>query len=180
MIAQFQYVLSNVPQKGTILDVGCGYGVLSNLISISYPNVHVIGIDTDANRIAVAQSTIGSRKNIQFKLADASTLDAYGTVDAVIFFDVLHHIPCNLQQNSINKALSSLKPNGTIIIKEINTYPKWQYLVNLFHDKALNGGPLCYRSNDEWKKLLQKENIMCQTMEYGLIYPHVLLYGNKK
>ncbi|MGH9157488.1 MAG: hypothetical protein ACRD1K_17010, partial [Acidimicrobiales bacterium] len=49
----FPAVAAEVPATGSVLEVGCGHGLLSTYLALGGPGRLVTGIDPDAGRIAV-------------------------------------------------------------------------------------------------------------------------------
>ena len=64
-LCPFQKIESLLPEEGVIIDVGCGYGLLSNLVALKSDKRNVIGIDSAEKRILIAQKTVNGRKNIE-------------------------------------------------------------------------------------------------------------------
>src|SRR5205823_2915110 len=85
-----------LPEQGTIVDLGCGYGLLAHQLAILGPKRHVIGIDADAQRIRVARDTVGSTSSIEFLCADATGLEL-PPATGIVMVDFLHHIPLQVQ-----------------------------------------------------------------------------------
>jgi SAM-dependent methyltransferase len=79
------------PGLRRIVEIGCGDGVFSNVLSLLFPDIEIIGIDTDRDKIAYARSTIGYRRNVKFICANAT---------------VLSEIPCD--RIVYNRCLSNL------------------------------------------------------------------------
>ena len=74
---------------GTIVDLGCGHGVLANYLALRSPGRRVLGFDLDEHRVAVAQS-IGL-PNAEFHCQDL--FEAEPTrCDVMVVADVLHHL----------------------------------------------------------------------------------------
>src|SRR3989344_3547087 len=75
---------SLLPREGTIIDIGCGEGILDNLLALRAPNRRVIGFDLNARRVRVAESIKKKRgiPNVEFFVADALTHD-WGGATAV-------------------------------------------------------------------------------------------------
>jgi 2-polyprenyl-6-hydroxyphenyl methylase/3-demethylubiquinone-9 3-methyltransferase len=123
------YQLENyVPKEGKILDIGCGHGLLSNLLAINSPQREVLGIDIDAKKIDLARQTIGKRGNIQFEVGDANCLPA-GSFHAVTIADVMYLIPPNTQRAILTNIASALKPNGVLVWKSQSHHPQWKYAI---------------------------------------------------
>ncbi len=101
-----------IPANATILDVGCGNGVISrHLGQFGYK---VLGIDVSDKTIAVARSK-NTLPNVQFEVISAEDLIAQGQqYDAVICSEVLEHLhqPGLLLQT----IYQSLRDNGTLIV----------------------------------------------------------------
>ena len=55
-----------LPEKGRILDIGCGYGFMSYMLQFSAPEREIIGYDYDEEKIAVANHCFSRNENIQF------------------------------------------------------------------------------------------------------------------
>lgn len=117
-----------VPKEGIILDIGCGHGVLSNLLAITSPQRQVLGIDIDAKKIAVAQRTIGNRRNIQFEVGDATFLPSR-SYHAVTIADVMYLIPPDTQRAILTSIASALEPNGVLVWKTHSHQPHWKYAI---------------------------------------------------
>jgi SAM-dependent methyltransferase len=77
-----RYLADVLPPAATVLDVGCGDGLVAQLVNQTRPDVLFTGIDV----------LIRPQTHIPVKQFDGSTMpyeDA--TFDAVMFVDVLHH-----------------------------------------------------------------------------------------
>ena len=141
-----------LPKRGVILDIGCGYGLLSNYLVLHFPARQVIGIDLDQRRIEIASKTVGERENIGFTLKDARGCDLLPCSGAVMV-DFLHHLKPTEQQLTLENIFSSLEKDGTLLIAEIDPTAeplRTSYWVDLF----LNREKSHFRKPDDWKILL--------------------------
>ena len=93
----------------TILDVGCGNGMLCAFLHDG--TKALVGIDPDQHCILAAQRLVGS--NAAFHCADFLTHDFDGTFDSVIFVASLHHMD---MEQAIRKAKRLLNPGGRLLI----------------------------------------------------------------
>lgn len=103
-----------LPNHGKIVDLGCGQGIIAKYIAQN-KNRTVIGVDLNAKRLEKSKLA-----NLRFELADIRDYNLKGA-DAVILSDVLHHISFTDQDWVLENIKKSLKRQGLLIIKEIDT-----------------------------------------------------------
>jgi 2-polyprenyl-3-methyl-5-hydroxy-6-metoxy-1,4-benzoquinol methylase len=96
----------------SILDVGCGNGVISR--HLGKQGFKVLGIDVSAQTIEKARA-LNTAPNVQFEVLSAEQLVAQGqTFDVVICSEVLEHLS---QPAALLKVLhQSIKPEGILIV----------------------------------------------------------------
>lgn len=117
-----------VPAIGPVLDIGCGHGLVSNILALTGAQRQVLGIDIDADKIAVASQTIGARQNIQFMVGDATDLPA-GDYHAVTITDVMYLIPPETQRSILVSIAGALRPGGVLVWKSQIRQPRWKYAI---------------------------------------------------
>lgn len=108
-------VFNNVTLNGTVLDVGCGYGIIGILIKKYYPNLQVKMLDINKNAVML------SRENAKKIGVEVDVFDS-NLYDNVNF--KVNHIVTNPpikagKQNLFNVvvgAMDVLEPNGTITL----------------------------------------------------------------
>lgn len=164
MLCPFEKIASFLPVKGTIFDVGCGYGLLANYLSLSSAERKVIGVDFSPCRIRIAKKTVGQRKNIEFLKKDVKDLNLE-LCDGLVVSDFLHHIKPEAARSFFQLIHKRIKPGGKLIIQEVDRFPKWKYFATITIDKLLNPGkPLYYCPAGEWKKRLESAGFRVRTI----------------
>ena len=113
----YQEINSFVPQKARIVDIGCGYGYLSYLLSFVSAERKILGIDFDADKIELANHCISKNERLEFVSADA-TVYPFENADVFILSDVLHYLPQDKQEVVLERCISRLNSNGKIIIRD--------------------------------------------------------------
>lgn len=108
---------SLLPKKGTITDIGCGYGFLPYMLAFMSEDRIVIGTDYDESKIAVANNCFSKTKNISFFAADATECELPKS-DAFVLSDILHYLPMSNQEKLLVKCMNSLNPNGMILLRD--------------------------------------------------------------
>lgn len=99
------------PREGeTILDAGCGTGLLLRRIAACAPSAHLVGVD-----LALAMIRQADSKSSDRMVGDVCRLPlADGSLDAVVMASVLQYLP------SLDRALSEaarvLRPGGRLVI----------------------------------------------------------------
>ncbi len=73
IICPFDRIIEEVPPKGEVLDVGCGYGTFCIILSEKRPKIKITGLDLDKNRVIIARNRI-KNLNIELLNADATNL----------------------------------------------------------------------------------------------------------
>jgi len=106
-----------VPRQGFVLDLGCGYGMVTHWLAYSGPDRRLHGVDYDADKIRVAQRTAPQHERIRFELADLLTWE-YPNCDAVLLLDVLHYWTSDKQDCILAKVRKALRPGGRLILRE--------------------------------------------------------------
>ena len=163
-----------IPQNTSILDVGCGNGLISSLISKKRPDIKIRGIELSVRPKCLIPCTAFDGINIPFE--DSS-------FDVCLFIDVLHHtheipelmkeatrvskrniiIKDHICKNSFDKAVLSLmdwignKPHGI----------KLEYL---------------YLQEKKWKEYFHKcglKNVVWKNQIYLYPFPFNLIFGRK-
>lgn len=82
-----------IPQADSILDVGCGDGLLTVEVARRYPQSSVVGIDLSPKSIEGAEKTrqdLGTG-NVQFRIGDVRG-EAFGSVNGALMLDIIEHI----------------------------------------------------------------------------------------
>jgi 2-polyprenyl-6-hydroxyphenyl methylase/3-demethylubiquinone-9 3-methyltransferase len=107
----------------TVLDVGCGGGILAEAMAAA--GASVTGIDLSDKALAVAQlHRLESGVAVDYQLIAAETLAAQrpGAFDIVTCMEMLEHVP---EPASTVAACATLaKPGGLVVFATINRNPK--------------------------------------------------------
>jgi len=84
-----QFFIDNIEENSTVLDIGCGFGIVSS--KLAEKAREVVAIDISKSAIDLARSKY-QKKNIKYINADATTYDFNQKFDYIVLSNVLEHI----------------------------------------------------------------------------------------
>ena len=138
-ICPFERVLPWIPPSATILDIGCGAGLLLGLLARSVPVMHAVGVDSDAEALRRAERVCSRLSGVPFTFLHTRETREWPSsrFDAVLLVDVLHHVPTSAQDAFLTAALDRVTPGGRFVYKDMAASPLWYGLANRAHDLLL-------------------------------------------
>jgi uncharacterized protein (DUF2062 family)/SAM-dependent methyltransferase len=101
--------------SGTVVDLGCGYGMALGFAAFGDSSRRLVGCDLDAHRIAVARQALGTL-NAELSVADVRRLDL-PPAGLILILDVLQYLPADDQQALLQRCCSALAPQGMLIFR---------------------------------------------------------------
>jgi len=101
--------------SGTVVDLGCGYGMALGFAAFGDSSRRLVGCDLDAHRIAVARQAL-SALNADLSVADVRRLDL-PPAGLILILDVLQYLPADDQQALLQRCCSALVPQGLLIFR---------------------------------------------------------------
>lgn len=182
-IMPLEEIVAVVPTASTILDIGCGYGLLDIYLAEIDSTRIVIGSELNSKRIRIAQRISQDLKNINFLEENLLHPDRIQNIDCILLIDLLHHISYAQQSELLATIYRLLPTEGTLIIKDLDNRPPFKYYWNLIHDKLITGFDQLYFSS----ALNQRKNIEFlgfEVTEYRPInhplYAHYIMVACKR
>lgn len=99
----------------SILELGCGTGNLSLLLSQAFPDAEIRLVDVSQESIDVCRSRIGSRAQFQFETIDFRELRcAASEFDLLVSSIAIHHVPAIDKQTLLSRAFEWLADGGVL------------------------------------------------------------------
>jgi len=122
----FSPLLDRFPCKGAVLDVGCGHGLLINLLSRdpSRRALKICGIDHDSAKIERARRV--ALPGVEFSTRGLDSFQE-ASFDAVSIFDVLYTVRKEVWSEILGGCSRVLRHGGLLIVKEVVDRPRWKY-----------------------------------------------------
>lgn len=157
-------------QGKSVLDVGCGGGILTE--SMAALGAHVKGVDLSVKALNVAQlHLLESRLDVNYEEISAEDLAQRepGKYDALTCMEMLEHVP---DPGSIVSACAKLvKPGGHVFFSTINRNPKAYLLAVIGAEYVLR---LLPRGTHEYAKFLKPSELARHCRANGLTLTSVI------
>ena len=156
---RLEFILINFDKsikKKDVLDIGCGGGLISELLAKK--NGNVTGIDENIYNIKQARehAKIDSIKiNYKNQSLDTFYKKNKKKYDLILCLEVLEHV--NDVKKTLDKISELMKPGGTLILSTINRNLKSLLFAKIFGEYVLNWIPV---GTHQFEKFLKPEEIV--------------------
>ena len=123
-------LLAFADSRWIVGDLGCGTGRLTATLA---QFVHkVIAVDSSRTMLTTAEMRLASRDNVELRRGSLEKLPiAAGELDAAAIVLALHHVA--EPRTVLREAARALKPNGTLIIIDMQTHDQEKYQTEMGH-----------------------------------------------
>lgn len=171
-ILPIKNILSFIPSDASILDLGCGKGLLVNHIQKynSYTGVDLYTVKEY------------SRPKVKFIKRDCTEFvkEKINIFNTFLIIDLIHHIPKDKQVTFLNNIIMNSKSGDLIIIKDINPRGFIFKFWNSFHDLIIANQVINYLDFDKFEKNLTNDiKIVDSFYKRIFLYDHYFLVLKK-
>jgi len=152
-------------KKGNYLEIGCGTGMVLEMVAQDFPQYNVVASELSSSGLACAIARIPSAQFIQM---DARNIPYANEFDIIGIYDVLEHISEDIEV--LANIYKALKPGGILLI----TVPQHQFLWDSADVFA------CHKRRYSSKDLITKLNlsgfeILKSTSFVTILFPLMLI-----
>ena len=123
-------------RKIALLDVACGTGRFLRDVRLTYPAMHLTGIDLSAAYIAEAGRHMGDLRPARWLTANAESIPlADASQDIVTSIFLFHELPPDIRRQVTAEMARVLKPGGLLVFidsLQIGDRPRWDGLLEAF------------------------------------------------
>jgi uncharacterized protein (DUF2062 family)/SAM-dependent methyltransferase len=171
--------------SGTVVDLGCGYGVALSFAAFGDNTRRLVGCDLDAHRIAVARQALGTL-NADLSVGDVRALDL-PSAGLILILDVLQYLTAEEQLALLQRCCSALAPRGMLIFRVHDQERGWLSSITMAFDRLLF---VCGRagvrplmlSAAEYRGALEKAGMQVEERRFRNLLPlaHILFIAKKE
>lgn len=147
----------------TIVDIGCGGGLIS--VPLSRLGAKVTGVDADKQAISVAKNHAKAEKlDIEFINAAAEDLvEQKKKFDVVMALEIIEHV--DNPAMFVELCANLVKPNGIVIFSTLNRTWKSYALGIIAAERILKWVPA---GTHDWKKFIKPSELAAMAKQSGL------------
>ncbi len=190
-----------LPDRGTLLDLGCGQGLLLALLVAArdqfsrgqwpqgWPppplNLALQGIELDPDRTLAAQRALANRARVtQQDIRDA----VFPPCSGAVLLDVLMYLEEHDQLRVLEKVAGALEPGGLLVLREADASADFAFRVTRWCERMLEilrgrlRTRLHYRGAVQWAGLLETLgfSVTAEPMSAGTPFANVLFLCKKR
>ena len=156
---------------GTVLDIGCGYGVQGVWLKTLIPGMKICALDPDRERIRIAKRVLDPEDVVY--VSTAQEFKAYPqTIDTALMLDMIHYISDEDLKKILGDIKSRLTNNGRLILRVTIPSEKkvpWERWLEIIRNRVARNS-IWLRSIDDVSTLLKEtgyKQVLCEATAPG-------------
>lgn len=105
-----------LPKCGRVLDIGCGFGLFSLYYARLHPQLQILGIDRNKERVErarLAAERLGIA-NVRYEVGDVTEYAFPSQFDGAYMLDIVHHVPRNEVHALLERVSDCLSPGSRL------------------------------------------------------------------
>lgn len=181
-ICPFDDILNYLPNNLSLFDIGCGSGSFLSIINEFKSPQKLAGVEISNDLVENARSLFKNKKTPTdiYKYDGTNIPDQLNEYDYVSMIDVFHHIPKRQQSSFMKQLFQKMKPNATLIFKDINQASIFVYF-NKLHDLLLSSEIGNEISIKNATQLLKEAGFKIESAKSKqmIVYPHYTIIAKK-
>jgi SAM-dependent methyltransferase len=160
---------SYVPRSGQILDLACGFGMLTAYLALASRDRRVRGIDISDRRLKTAEFVSKEIPNVTIEYGDVLE-NPFHASDCILLVDALHYFPVATQNRLLQRCHESIKPGGRLLLRDADKDKTGRYVLTKLHETFMTrsgftkGEMLCFRGFLELRNFLEGIGFVVDTL----------------
>ncbi len=168
-----------LPTHGSILDVGCGTGILlQQLINKPPSNIQLHGLDISPDMFDKAKRKFSATPQIKLAIGSALSMPyADDTFDCVVCCHSFHHHSDSFR--SLSEMRRVVKPNGQVIVMDLSLDGFLRNIFSKIENIYGNEGHICRYGKKQINELFRMAQFK-NTMQKYIYYFNLVTIGTKQ
>lgn len=164
------------PERGLIVDLGCGAGLLGHVLVESHADRRVLAVDHDTARIDALRASAQGLA-IEAVHADMAAFEVPACA-GVALVDVLHYLDGATQERVLARAVAALEPGGVLVIRDPDSDEGLRFHLARLHERLATGLGFTqarvgrYRPARAWETLLRVHGLRPEVLPLPLLHPY--------
>jgi 2-polyprenyl-3-methyl-5-hydroxy-6-metoxy-1,4-benzoquinol methylase len=146
-------VLKHTPKGGRVLDVGCGFGHLLDVLHESDPSLELVGADAFPDCVAQTRERVPSARIVKIPEEPLDLAGLGDGFDTCIMAHSLEHMLSPAE--AIRELLRHLRPEGHLVLAVPNPVRPTVFLSNIRQKHYVNPGHVCAWDRSHWINFLE-------------------------
>ena len=170
--------------SGTVIDLGCGYGMALCLTAFGGSGRRLVGCDLNAHRVAVARQALSSL-NAEVSVGDVRYF-GLPSAGLILIMDVLQYLPAEEQAALLLRCCAALDPEGRLIFRAHDRECGLRSTITLALDRLLfffqrSGTRPLTLSAPRYRELLESAGMEVETRHFRNRLPlaHILFIAKR-
>lgn len=173
-----------LPDHGTVVDLGCGRGILLAAIAESRRGLALRGIEIRPGDAAIARHALGADAVIETADLSRAPIPA---CDVAAILDVLHYLDPAAQDDLLARTAAALRPGGMVVVREADAAAGLRFQAVRWSEtiaaalRGDRGRRFHFRSAGDWCRALESQGLVAEVrpMGGGTPFANVLVTGRK-
>ncbi|MFN2505706.1 MAG: methyltransferase domain-containing protein [Acidimicrobiales bacterium] len=188
----FPKVAAAVPERGRVLEIGCGYGLFSCHLALTSPQREVLGVDVDVDKIVHGRFAAEKARNLgaecELHLEPPGEVPE-GPWDAVVIVDVLYLLDPDAQAGLLHSCAEQLALGGVLVVKEMASSPRWKARWNAVQEtlavrvlRITTGDQLVFLEPEVLGAWMESAGLKVthEPLDHRYPHPHHLMVGARR
>ncbi|MGZ6334156.1 MAG: methyltransferase domain-containing protein, partial [Bdellovibrionota bacterium] len=163
-LTPYSQMAHELPERGPILDMGCGHGLFTLALALQSSERQVLGFDHDEDRVGLAREAARDLPNIDVRSGNM-TEPPPGNYSGIAMIDVMHYFEPETQKELARQAFERLDEGGRLIVREVDPSGGAASSFNRFYEKIATGigftraekKGLHFRTRMGWEELFRSQ-----------------------